>query len=227
MMSKLVLAGVLVVCLIAPNRAGAGIVLDFDSLPASGLSGGMSGPQITNYFAAFGITLSDVSPGTAVTVYDTRDIFAGEKVIPPSPFNVIAQPGSLDPISYTLNFTVPQEYFAMTRVGIHAGSTGTALPEWNASAYDASGALLGTVGENAYSIFTDIPAQTFTLNGPGIESVRIASDNGHFAALGSVILDDFTISTAATPEPSSLVLAVVGCVAIFGYQAMRHRRSAR
>ncbi len=50
-------------------------------------------------------------------------------------------------------------------------------PEWSASlAFDASGNLLGTVGENAFSIFTDLPAKTFTLNGPDIASVRIASD---------------------------------------------------
>lgn len=227
MISKLILAVVLVACLIAPDRVGADVVLNFDSLPAAGLPNGLSGPQVTGYFASFGITLTNNSPASTVAIFDSRSFFSGQKAIPPSPFNFIGQEGSADPVSYTLAFSVTQDFFAMTRVGIIAGSTGTALPFWQASAFDSAGHLLGTAGENAFSIFSDIPAETFRINGPGIASVRIASDNAHFAALGSVILDDFTISTAV-PEPSSMVLAVVGCVAIFGHQAaIRRRRSSR
>ena len=125
------------------------MTLNFDSLPAAGLSGGLSGPLVTDYLASFGITLSDVTPGTALTVFDAR--VSGGIVIPPSPFNFIAQAGSDDPISYTLDFALPQDHFTMTRIGFHP-ITGLALPEWSASAFDASGHLLGTVGENAYSI---------------------------------------------------------------------------
>jgi hypothetical protein len=219
---RFVQAGVFLFVLAASSSLRADIVVNFDSLPAAGLSGGLSGPLVTDYLASFGITLSNVTPGTAVTVYD---LSGSDDVIAPSPFNIIAQAGSLDPISYTLNFALPQDHFSMTRAGFHP-ITGLALPEWQASAFDAGGNLLGTVGEPASSIYSDVPAEIFTLLGPGIKSVRIASDNGHFAAFGSALLDDFTLSTAV-PEPSSLVLAVLGCVAVFGHQAIKRRRLAR
>jgi hypothetical protein len=76
------------------------------------------------------------------------------------------------------------------------------------------------------SIFSDIPAQTFTLNGPNIESVVIASDNQHFAAFGAVILDNFTLTAvpAAVPEPPGLIGASIGGVLLAGYRQWRRRR---
>jgi hypothetical protein len=221
---KSIHVGALLLWLATPNPVRADFVVDFDSLPASGHP--VSGATLANYLAGFGITLSGVTPGTAVTVYDARDIYSDiQPVIPPSPFNVISQAGSNDPVSYTLNFALPQDHFAMTRTAVRAGTTGVALPEWHASAFDASGHLLGTVGESAFSIFTDLPAETFTLNGPGIRSVLIASDNHHFAAFGAVILDNLTLT--AVPEPSSLVLVGLGLAGIAGSVGLRRRREGR
>ena len=46
----------------------------------------------------------------AASVYDARDIYADiQPVVAPSPYNVIGQSGSLDPISYTLSFSQLQE----------------------------------------------------------------------------------------------------------------------
>ncbi|MBX9579480.1 MAG: PEP-CTERM sorting domain-containing protein, partial [Gemmataceae bacterium] len=209
---------------LAAPAARADFVINFDALAAHGVPGGVVGPPLADYLAGYGVSLTDVTPGTEVVVYDARDIYADiQPVVPPSPFNVIAQQGSLDPISYTLTFAVPQDFFRLTRPYIRAGDTGVALPAWAAYAYDSSGNLLDSVGEDAFSIFSDLPAQQFSLNGPNIDHVTIASDNGHFAAFGSVILDDFTLSavpTATTPEPGSLVLAGVGAV---GVAAARRR----
>ena len=145
-------------------------------------------------------------------------------MIPSSPYNIFTQSGSNAPVSYTLNFSTPQDFFSFTRVGIHSGVTGVALPEWHAYAFDASNHLLGTYGESSHSIFSDIAATTFTFNGPGISSVRIDSDNHHFAAFSAVNLDDFTLSTvAAVPEPGSLTLAAIGCVVLLGYRVQKQR----
>ena len=116
----------------------------------------------------------------------------------------------------------------MTRTAIRSGSTGVALPEWRAFAYDASGNLLGSVGENAVSVFSDISPKAFTLNGPNIRSVRIASDNHNFAAFSAVILDNFTVTAVpSVPEPQSLVLASIGCVMLLGNQVRKRWASSR
>ncbi len=219
---KSVHAAVFLLCFTTAGLARADFVANFDSLPAAGLPSGLSGAPVTNYLATFGITLSDVTPGTALTVYDSRDV--GGVVIPPSPFNFIAQAGSDDPISYTLNFALSQDHFSMTRVGLHP-ITGLALPEWHAYAYDASGNLLGTVGESAFGIYSDIPAETFTLDGPNIRSVRIDSNNGHFAAFGSVLLDDFTLTSV--PEPSSTTLMALGLAGLAVHAGWRGREKLK
>ena len=99
-------AGIAIFCLAVPGLVRADQVINFDSLDTRGNP--VTGPALDSYLAQFGVTLSGVTPGTAVTVYDARDIYSNiQPVIPPSPFNVIAQAGSNDPVSYTLNFSLP------------------------------------------------------------------------------------------------------------------------
>jgi hypothetical protein len=191
------------------SRSLLSVTISFDSLPASGNP--VSGATLANYLSGYGITLSAVTAGTAVTVYDARDIYngipGGPPLVAPSPFNVIGQTNSSGPISYTLNFALPLEHFAITRtavLGTHG--QGFAYPEWHAFAYDSANNLLGSVGESAFSTFSDIPAAVFTLNGHDIRSVTIASDGHQFAAVGSVILDDFTLSNVA-PDLAATSLA--------------------
>jgi hypothetical protein len=227
MRSNAFLAGLALLCLVAPGPVRADHVINFDSLPAKGNP--VTGPELASYLAPFGVTISDVTPGTAVTVYDARDIYSSiQPVVPPSPFNVIAQAGSDDPVSYRLNFALPQDHFSVTRTGVRSGTSGVALPEWHAYAFDGLGHPLGTIGENAFSIFSDLPAETFTLNGPDIWSVVIASDNHHFAAFSAVILDDFTLTAvpASVPEPSGLITGTIAALVLLGHQLVR-RRSRR
>ena len=90
------------------------------------------------------ITLSGV---TARLMQFTTSLSSADQVVVPTwPFNVIAQSGSSDPISYALNFALSQVQFSMSRTAVHPGSTGDALPEWHAYAYDGSGNLLSSVG---------------------------------------------------------------------------------
>jgi hypothetical protein len=220
MRSIVMYSGALLIGLAAPNMVRADFVINFDSLPAKGVPGGVTGTVLADYLAGFGVSLSGVTPGTMVTVLDARDIYSNAQpppVVPPSPYNVIGQEGSNDPVSYTLNFARLQDHFSFTRVGVRAGTTGAALPEWNASAFDASGKSLGTVGESAFSIFTDLPASVFTLQGPDIASVQISSNNHHFAGFSAVILDNFTVTSV--PEPTSLLLVAIGSVPVLARKA--------
>jgi hypothetical protein len=167
------------------------VVVNFDSLPASG--GPVAGSELSDYLAGFGVTLSHVTPGTQVGVYDSRTVSDG-RLVPPSPFNIIAQAGSSGPVSYELDFSSPQDSFSVTRPFFHPGSTGYLLPEWHAYAYDSSGNLLASTGEFTKAVFFDLPAEQFVLNVPGIDHVVIASD-GHNVAAIAATLDDFVLSS--------------------------------
>lgn len=154
MYSKVFSAVVVVLSLTIPERVQGGVNIDFDALPASGHP--VTGAALSSYLAGFGVTLSAVTPGSAATVWDARDIYedipGGPPLIAPSPFNVIYQQDVNDPVSYTLNFALPQDFFSLTRtavLGTHG--TGFAYPEWRAFAYDASNTLLGSVGEGPFS----------------------------------------------------------------------------
>lgn len=206
--------------------ARAETIVNFDALNASGRPQGMHGQELSNYLATYGVSISGATPGTYVTVYDARDIYADiQPVIPTSPFNVITQGGSNDPVSYTLDFTLAQDFFSFTRTGVRAGRTGVALPAWRVTAYDAANNLIGSVEEGARSIFVDIPEQTFTLNGPNIRHITVASNNGHVAAFSSAILDNFRLSAVpnSVPEPGTIAL-VVGIASVGGMMLKRRRK---
>jgi hypothetical protein len=138
-------AAIALICLATSGLVHAGQVINFDSLAARGNP--VTGPALDSYLAQYGATVSGATPGTAVTVYDARDIY--------------------------------------------------------------------------FSISSDLPARAFTLDSPDIRSVVIASNNHHFAAFGSVILDNFTLSSV--PEPSSLNTATIGAIVLLGHQLLRHR----
>jgi hypothetical protein len=63
--------------------------------------------------------------------------------------------------------------------------------------------LMSTVGEGLISSFSNVPAQTFTLQGPGITSVRFDSNNFHFAAFSAVLIDDLILTSLKSPAASA------------------------
>lgn len=222
------LVGVLALFSAAPVPARSGIIVDFDAISASGQPSGVGGATLDNYLAGFGITLTGVTPGTQVVVYNQDSIFtASQPVVAPSAPNILAQIGSIDPVQYALTFSVLQDSFSLTRTGFHPDSFGLALPEWKATAYDSHGNSLGSVGENAFSIFSDLPSQTFTLVGPDIERVVVASDNHHFAAFGTVLIDDLNLSNVAmpSPAPSTFVMAICAGITLAATRLWKFRRS--
>ena len=71
-----VLTAFAVLGLFNPDAAHAGVIVNFDSLAASGQPNGVGGPVLANYLAGYGITLSGVTSGTSLRVYDARDVYA-------------------------------------------------------------------------------------------------------------------------------------------------------
>jgi len=63
--------------------------------------------------------------------------------------------------------------------------------------------------------------------GTPFTQILLYSQAPGFRPAFSQYYDDFAFTPAAVPEPSSLILAVVGCVTIFGHQAIRRHRLNR
>jgi hypothetical protein len=169
------------------------------------------------------VTLRNVTPGTQVLVFDSRNIYPGlEPVIPTSPFNVITQGGSNNPVTYTIQPDRLLDSFSVSRPAIRAGVTGIALPEWSLTAFDEFDNPIGSVGEGQRSIFSDIIARTFTLNGR-IAYIRFNSNSYNFAAFSSMPLDNWNLSPdRAVPEPASVVVFGLGLAGMVGV-ALRRR----
>lgn len=169
-------------------------VLNFDSVNAS--SGACVSAE--SYLNSFGITLSGVTPGTTVSIVDSTKLYNGAAAVAPSMPNLLTQCGSNDPVTFTLNFPNSLSSVSFTRAKLLAGPSGITHPQWSAHAFDSQGKELATAGEALISSFQDVPAKTFTLNGPGIVSLRFDSNNQHFAAFSAVLIDDLTLTGTAT-----------------------------
>lgn len=170
-------------------------VIDFDkSLDGKALDVSATGRLIANsYLAAFGVTLSDVTQGTQVVLYDLRKTYEGQAITAVSGNNALTQVGSNDPVSFTLNFKTPLQAVKFTRPKLIAGPTGITFPGWKATALDATGRALDESGESLGGYYSDAPPKTFTLKGTGIKALRFDSNNNHFAAFSAIVLDDLTL----------------------------------
>ena len=152
-----------------------------------------------DYLAKYGVSTSDVTPGTIVAIVDVAS--QGEALVAPSPPNVLTQVNSNDPVSFTLNLPTTFGSVQFTRPALTAGPTGVTFPEWQAQALDAHGHVLDEVGEPLGAgprYYSDVPAQTFTLKGSGIKAVRFNSKNYHFAGFSAVIIDDLVLIPAGS-----------------------------
>jgi len=178
--------------------------LTFGSIDTSG--GPVTGTALTNYLAGYGITISNVSVGTIYVVPGNSTGFPA-----PVGTNFINQSGSATGESYTLTFSQPVSDLSFLR-GEEAGtnppstSSGIIYPQWTVTAFSGL-TNLGSVGESLRSTFSDIPAQTFSLNYSGITSITIEGNAESEAGLGGPLLTDIAFTA---PEPSTWVLLVSG-----------------
>jgi hypothetical protein len=185
-------------------------VVDFDAVDASG------GPvDATSYLAGYGITLTDLTPGSpGPVIMDARNSNWLTTSTPNNFFTVFG-PGP-NYMKYTMNFAVPVNNFSFDFIGITSPTT---IPEWKATAYDASGTALSSVGEALHSVWSTILPQTFTLNGEDIKYIIFESDAQGFAAMGSPNIDTF--SYTPTPIPGAIWLLGSG---LLGLGAVGWRR---
>lgn len=193
-------------CATASAQA-ATILLDFDSVDTSAPPGFV---DATGYLASYGITLANVTAGTTVNIVNDNVVYGGTALIPPSPPNMLMQLGSNAPVSFTLQFSTPLDSFGFTVPGDEAPS---AFPAWQAYAF-AGTTEVDSTGQGITCCHGPL---IFTLDGPGITSVRFDSQNQNFAAFSAVPLDDFVLTASSVPEPSTLLLLGSGLVALIGF----------
>ena len=178
--------------------------MNFDSFDASAAP--ITGLAVSNYLAAFGATLTNVSPGTRIAIAADTYLYAGAATVAPSRSNLFTQLDSNDPVSYTLRFAQPLESFRFTRARLLAGPSGITHPYWRVSALDAVGAVINVAEEQLLASFSDVPALTFLLKGPGIAAISVYSENRHFAAFNAALLDDFVLTTGTSNNPPTVTL---------------------
>jgi hypothetical protein len=178
-----------------PGASSSSVVIDFDNTAdRKALDVSLTGRLVANsYLAAFDMTLSDVTHGTQVAILDLRKQYEGQAIKAASGNNALGQIGSNDPVSFTINFKLPLQAVEFTRPSLIAGPTGVTFPEWKASALDAQGRVLDEAGERPGGYYSDTPAKIFTLKGPGVKALRFDSNNHHFAAFSSAVIDDLTL----------------------------------
>lgn len=170
---------------------GRRVAVDFDGVDAT------HGRVVAvGYLAQFGITLGDVTPGTLVVIDNAKNFYEGRALRAASAPNVLTQINSNDPVSYTLRFARPLASLQFTRPMLLAGETGITFPAWRAEALDGSGRVVAAAGEplgSGAAYYSNVPARTFTLDGPGIAALRFRSENRHFAAFSAVVIDDLVL----------------------------------
>jgi hypothetical protein len=125
----------------------------------------------TNLLAQYGITLANVTPGTTVAVVCGE--CGGNSIVPSLPPNVLTQFGNDNGMSYTLQFPTPLSTLSFNLAGnSKSGGSGTVVAAWSATAFNASGDVVSSVGDpSLFSTFSPFAPQPFTLTGPGITSV--------------------------------------------------------
>ena len=168
------------------SQEGAATTLTFDSVT---LSAGTCA-DATTYLASFGIKFVQISGGASPIICNST----GTAVTPTSSPNVFfGSPVETNTDeSFDLVFSTPVDHLSFSRA---TAASNTTVPQWGATAFDASNNELSRVGEDR--IFAQ-PERTFTLAGPGIVRLRFEAFNSGRATFNFPPIDDLTLITTAS-----------------------------
>ena len=181
-------------------------LIDFDILNTS--AGAVGGKLLANYLAAYGVTIANVTLGTAMEAVDTNSFTGNTQVQAPSSPNIFTQAGLNQPVSFTLSFATNLQAFGFTRAGLASSSGQASHPQWTATAFDANGTELSSVTEGLIVNAPSVPQRSFVLTGNGIASVRFDSDNQQTAAFTAVLLDNLLLDYNSVTPALSVALSV-------------------
>jgi tetratricopeptide (TPR) repeat protein len=163
-------------------------VAAFDRVPSKQ---GLGGVELEAALRAQGMTLT-VPADQPVHLMNQNDVYGGGVVVAARGNNVLLQNGG-HPCQYTLGFTEPLASLSFNRSQLKAGTSGVTHPVWKATAFATGGSTLGSVGEAEISSMSDVAAQRFTLNGPGISQVTFWGDDRAVDGFCNVVIDSMDI----------------------------------
>lgn len=174
------------------------------------------------YLAEFGITVVDRSrPDIEIRISHPTQAQAH------SPANVFeAWAPTLAPhlpYSYRLVFDQPVAELSFVRAALVVAPT--SHDGWRIDAYDGTGSLLGSVGEEQVTQFGGTPsaqARRFDLPYEGIASLLFTANlSSGGQTYESPVIDDLRFRVSPVPEPSSLVLFGSGLAVWAGRRRLR------
>jgi hypothetical protein len=209
--------------LVASPQYASAIVVDFDSLDATG--GPITGSPVTDYLASYGITASNLTPGGSLYVANVTSP-DWSYLVPPSSPNIFTMWGpNANGNSFTLNFANTVDNFSLTRSGYVGANSpnGNILGDWSATAYNASNVAIGNVGEGIISSYGDIPMQTFTLGYTGISHITFSANAHGYAGNQMPLMDNLTFTPSVAPEPISSILFITGGTLLAGRRFIRRK----
>jgi len=213
--------------------ANAGLItLNFGDATINARPAGVSALP---YLTANGVSVSAITPGTRLEIWDDRDPYNQPfdtdhaTTITSSHHNFLWHVGSVTAMSYDLTFSTPISEVSFFRFG---STGGAATPAWSVQVFNGA-TQLAQVGQGINGFFQDLTPDQFSfqasaLGAPQITHIRVNNDAQNFAAYPSIGVDDlsFTPVGAPVPEPSSIAL-LGGCLAGLGlYRARGHRKSS-
>jgi hypothetical protein len=173
------------------SRAAAGLLVlaaaplstSADELPPEGLKG----ETLNAALRAQGVTIF-APPDQPVVLINASRVYQGASTNGGRGEEVLVQQGG-HPCSYTMEFDQPLSQLAFNRSRLLAGPNGITHPVWTATAQDAAGRTLSSVGEDEIRSMSDLPSRRFVLQGPGIKRVVFWGDDRGFDAFCNVITD--------------------------------------
>ena len=212
-----------------PGTLWAG-TLNFDSIDTSA-SPFYTNIASTNYLAQYGITLTNVTPGTTVLVECANASYnpscsSGTGVLTAkSPPNVLTQSGVNSGESYTFVFNSPLSSLSFYTAGVNGSvGSGSSVAQWSATAYNGN-TQVSQVGQPFSSYYANISPTLWILSGPGITSATFFSQCYNVCGL-NLAIDDVSspdINLQSTPLPAALPLFATG-LGVMGLLARRRKR---
>jgi hypothetical protein len=224
MQKSILRLGLMLVALVAPSVLMADTV-NFDTVPTTLAPFSASGAAVTSYFAQYGITMVNNTPGTSVDIlcanasYNSSCTGGTGAIFAPSGANVLMQSGGLFGESYTLYFNNSLSTVSFDLAGANSFNL---FAIWSATAYNAGNGVLSSAGGGGG--LQNFGVLSYTLAGPNIDHVTFSSNC--FGACGlQLAIDNLSApeitATTATPEPGSLMLLGSGLLGLSG--AMRKK----